>query len=71
ICRVTSPLVFSSFCFSAQSRNSLQQGNIDGARRLGHNAMVLSVVSIVGGIAIITALIAFNWGCEYFQHPAF
>ncbi|XP_029914481.1 proline-rich transmembrane protein 2 [Myripristis murdjan] len=56
------PINIVALTFSVMSRNSLQQGNIDGARRLGHNAMVLSVVSIVGGIAIITALIAFNWG---------
>ena len=48
-----------------QSRNSLQEGNIDGARRLGRNAMILSIVSLVGGIIIITAAIIFNWGREY------
>uniref|UniRef100_A0A8C2DUV2 Uncharacterized protein n=1 Tax=Cyprinus carpio TaxID=7962 RepID=A0A8C2DUV2_CYPCA len=35
------------------SRNSLQQGNVDGARRLGQNAKILSIVSLVGGILII------------------
>lgn len=38
---------------------------MDGARRLGRNAMVLSVVSILGGIAIIAAAIALNWGRKY------
>lgn len=47
-----------------QSRNSLQQGNVDGARRLGRNAMILSIVSILGGIAAIAATIALNWGRE-------
>ncbi|KAG7233745.1 hypothetical protein INR49_006666 [Caranx melampygus] len=56
------PLNIVALTFSVMSRNSLQQGNVDGARRLGRNAMVLSVVSILGGIAIITAAIAFNWG---------
>uniref|UniRef100_UPI0037E7B216 trafficking regulator of GLUT4 1 n=1 Tax=Semicossyphus pulcher TaxID=241346 RepID=UPI0037E7B216 len=56
------PINIVALTFSVMSRNSLQQGNIDGARRLGRNAMVLSVVSILGGIAIITAAIAFNWG---------
>lgn len=38
-------------CF--QSRNSLQQGDTDGARRLGRLARLLSVVSIVLGLVII------------------
>lgn len=56
------PINIVALTFSVMSRNSLQQGNIDGARRLGRNAMVLSVVSILGGIAIITAAIVLNWG---------
>lgn len=43
---------------------------MDGARRLGRNAMVLSIVAILGGIAIIAAAIALNWGCEYFLPSA-
>nr|XP_020468854.1 proline-rich transmembrane protein 2-like isoform X2 [Monopterus albus] len=56
------PINIVALTFSVMSRNSLQQGNVDGARRLGRNAMILSVVSILGGIAIIAAAIAFNWG---------
>ncbi|KAM4716953.1 uncharacterized protein FYW61_017183 [Anableps anableps] len=56
------PINIVALTFSVMSRNSLQQGNVDGARRLGRNALVLSVVSILGGIAIIAAAIAFNWG---------
>ncbi|XP_039887752.1 proline-rich transmembrane protein 2 [Simochromis diagramma] len=56
------PINIVALTFSVMSRNSLQQGNVDGARRLGRNAMVLSVVSILGGIAIITAAIVLNWG---------
>uniref|UniRef100_A0A8C1TZZ0 Proline-rich transmembrane protein 2 n=1 Tax=Cyprinus carpio TaxID=7962 RepID=A0A8C1TZZ0_CYPCA len=41
-----------------RSRNSLQQGNVDGARRLGQNAKILSIVSLVGGILIIVLTIA-------------
>ncbi|KAF7654197.1 hypothetical protein LDENG_00072870 [Lucifuga dentata] len=55
------PINIVALTFSVMSRNSLQQGNVDGARRLGRNAMVLSVVSILGGIAIIAAAIALNW----------
>lgn len=36
-----------------QSRNSLQSGDIDGARRLGRLARMLSIVSIVLGIIAI------------------
>ncbi|XP_039682135.1 transmembrane protein 233 [Perca fluviatilis] len=56
------PINIVALVFSVMSRNSLQQGNVDGARRLGRNAMVLSVVSILGGIVIIAAGIALNWG---------
>ncbi|XP_008328637.1 tumor suppressor candidate 5 homolog isoform X1 [Cynoglossus semilaevis] len=56
------PINIVALTFSVMSRNSLQQGNVDGARRLGRNAMILSVVSILGGIAIIAAAIALNWG---------
>ncbi|KAF0033187.1 hypothetical protein F2P81_015477 [Scophthalmus maximus] len=56
------PITIVALTFSVMSRNSLQQGNIDGARRLGRNAMILSVVSILGGIGIIAAAIALNWG---------
>ena len=50
-----------------QSRYSQQQGNMDGARRLGRNAKILSIVSIVGGVLLITAAVVINWGCEYFS----
>uniref|UniRef100_A0A8C7ZY23 Proline-rich transmembrane protein 2 n=1 Tax=Oryzias sinensis TaxID=183150 RepID=A0A8C7ZY23_9TELE len=58
------PINIVALTFSVMSRNSLQQGNVDGARRLGRNAMMLSIISIIGGIAIIVAAIALNWGCE-------
>uniref|UniRef100_A0A8C9T9F2 Uncharacterized protein n=1 Tax=Scleropages formosus TaxID=113540 RepID=A0A8C9T9F2_SCLFO len=45
------------------SRHSLQDGNVDGARRLGRVAKLLSVVSLVGGVLIIAAFII-NWGSE-------
>uniref|UniRef100_A0A3P9P7H7 Proline-rich transmembrane protein 2 n=1 Tax=Poecilia reticulata TaxID=8081 RepID=A0A3P9P7H7_POERE len=66
------PINIVALTFSVMSRNSLQQGNVDGARRLGRNALVLSVISILGGIAIIAAAVAFNWGpsCFVQQKPA-
>ncbi|XP_066492539.1 trafficking regulator of GLUT4 1 [Tiliqua scincoides] len=56
--------IFSCFCpvwpinilalvFSIMSRNSNQQGDVDGARRLGRVARFLSILSIVLGIVII------------------
>ncbi|MCJ8739228.1 hypothetical protein PDJAM_G00044750 [Pangasius djambal] len=59
------PINIVSLTFSVMSRYSLQQGNIDGARRLGRNAKVLSIIFLVGGVVIITAAIVFNWGCEF------
>lgn len=40
-----------------QSKNSLEQGNLDGAVRLGRVAKMLSMVSLVGGTIIIIACI--------------
>ncbi|XP_048374385.1 trafficking regulator of GLUT4 1 [Sphaerodactylus townsendi] len=56
--------IFSCFCpvwpinvlalvFSIMSRNSGQQGDVDGAHRLGRVARYLSILSIVLGIVII------------------
>lgn len=41
-----------------QSRNSLQAGDMDGARRLGRLARLLSIVSIVLGVLIIIVYIS-------------
>uniref|UniRef100_A0A8C6XF29 Uncharacterized protein n=1 Tax=Naja naja TaxID=35670 RepID=A0A8C6XF29_NAJNA len=49
------------FIFGAYSRNSFQQGDIDGARRLGRVAKLLSVVALVGGLLIIVASCAINF----------
>lgn len=56
------PINIVGLTFSVMSRNSLQQGNVDGARRLGRNAKILSIVSLVGGIIIIIVTIVINWG---------
>ncbi|XP_026994787.2 proline-rich transmembrane protein 2 isoform X1 [Tachysurus fulvidraco] len=56
------PINIVGLTFSVMSRYSLQQGNVDGARRLGRNAKILSIVSLLGGILIITAAIFINWG---------
>ncbi|KAL4658362.1 hypothetical protein GN956_G2019 [Arapaima gigas] len=59
------PLNIVALTFSVMSRISLQQGNVDGARRLGRVAKLLSVVSLVSGVIIIIACIVINWGGEY------
>nr|XP_033778344.1 trafficking regulator of GLUT4 1 [Geotrypetes seraphini] len=57
-------VIFSCFCpawpvniialvISILSRNSLQQGDVDGARRLGHLARLLSIAAIVLGTSVI------------------
>ncbi|XP_067421978.1 trafficking regulator of GLUT4 1 [Emydura macquarii macquarii] len=64
--------IFSCFCpvwpinivalvFSIMSRNSVQQGDVDGARRLGRMARLLSIVSIVLGILIIVLYCSLNF----------
>ncbi|XP_071353384.1 trafficking regulator of GLUT4 1 [Trachinotus anak] len=62
-------VIFSCFCpvwpvsivalvYSIMSRNSLQAGDVDGARRLGRLARLLSIVSIVLGVVIIVVYVS-------------
>ncbi|CAL8303731.1 unnamed protein product [Lota lota] len=51
------PINIVGLVYSIMSRNSLEQGNLDGAVRLGRVAKLLSVVSLVGGTLIIIACI--------------
>ncbi|XP_029026035.1 trafficking regulator of GLUT4 1 [Betta splendens] len=62
-------VIFSCFCpvwpisivalvFSIMSRNTLQAGDMDGARRLGRLARLLSLVSIGLGVLIIIVYIS-------------
>ncbi|XP_036417642.1 trafficking regulator of GLUT4 1 [Colossoma macropomum] len=57
-------VIFSCFCpvwpvsivalvYSIMSRNSFQQGDIDGARRLGRLARLLSIVAIILGLLMV------------------
>ncbi|NXT24646.1 TUSC5 protein, partial [Syrrhaptes paradoxus] len=63
--------IFSCFCpvwpinvvglvFSIMSRNSGQQGDLDGARRLGRMARLLSIVSMILGTIIIVLYISLS-----------
>ncbi|GCB68613.1 trafficking regulator of GLUT4 1 isoform X2 [Scyliorhinus torazame] len=52
------PINIVALVYSILSRNSLQQGDTDGARRLGRLARLLSIVAIVlGALIIITSCI--------------
>lgn len=54
-------LVVTTYWFGlvlVQSRNSLQAGDIDGARRLGRLAGLLSIVSIVLGVVVIIVYVS-------------
>ncbi|KAJ7403403.1 Tumor suppressor candidate 5 like protein [Pitangus sulphuratus] len=54
------PLNIVALVFSIMSRNSGQQGDTDGARRLGRMARLLSIVSIVLGTIIIVLYISLS-----------
>ncbi|RXM95897.1 Kinesin-like protein KIF22 [Acipenser ruthenus] len=58
------PVNIVAFVYSVMSRNSFQQGDVDGARRLGSVAKLLSIVALVGGIVIIATSCIINWGKE-------
>ncbi|XP_056389420.1 proline-rich transmembrane protein 2 [Hyla sarda] len=56
------PVNIVGLAYSIMSRNSLQQGDVDGAFRLGRVAKLLSIVAMVGGILIITVSCVINFG---------
>uniref|UniRef100_A0A8C8S8J1 Proline-rich transmembrane protein 2 n=1 Tax=Pelusios castaneus TaxID=367368 RepID=A0A8C8S8J1_9SAUR len=58
------PINIVAFVYSVMSRNSLQQGDVDGARRLGRVAKLLSIVALLGGVVIIILSLAINFGRE-------
>ncbi|XP_031429048.1 trafficking regulator of GLUT4 1 [Clupea harengus] len=51
------PVSIVALVYSIMSRNSLQQGDVDGAQRLGRLARLLSVVSIILGVLIIVVYV--------------
>ncbi|XP_069779000.1 proline-rich transmembrane protein 2-like [Narcine bancroftii] len=55
------PINIVAFVYSVMARNSFQNGDVDGARRLGRVARMLSVVALVGGILIIAVYCAVNF----------
>ncbi|KAM8853669.1 LOW QUALITY PROTEIN: trafficking regulator of GLUT4 1 [Synchiropus picturatus] len=52
------PVSIVALVYSIMSRNSLQAGDVDGARRLGRLARLLSIVSVVLGLVIIVVSIS-------------
>ncbi|XP_020390762.1 trafficking regulator of GLUT4 1 [Rhincodon typus] len=55
------PINIVALVYSIMSRNSLQQGDVDGARRLGRLARLLSIVAIVMGALIIITYCVVNF----------
>uniref|UniRef100_UPI00398E3AB2 trafficking regulator of GLUT4 1 isoform X1 n=1 Tax=Pristiophorus japonicus TaxID=55135 RepID=UPI00398E3AB2 len=55
------PLNIVALVYSIMSRNSLQQGDIDGAKRLGHLSRLLSIVAIVLGVLVIVTYFVVNY----------
>ncbi|XP_007123626.1 trafficking regulator of GLUT4 1 [Physeter macrocephalus] len=58
------PLNLIPLIFSIMSRSSVQQGDLDGARRLGRLAGMLSVTFIITGVAIIIAAVTVNFAVQ-------
>ncbi|KAM8813380.1 trafficking regulator of GLUT4 1 [Rhynchonycteris naso] len=58
------PLNLIPLIFSIMSRSSLQQGDVDGARRLGRLARLLSITFIVMGIIIIVVALTVNYAVQ-------
>ncbi|KYO32853.1 myc-associated zinc finger protein isoform A [Alligator mississippiensis] len=56
------PVNIIAFAYAIMSRSSLQQGDVDGARRLGRVAKLLSLVGLGAGALIIATVIAMHPG---------
>lgn len=52
------PVSIVALVYSIMSRNSLQSGDIDGAKRLGRLARLLSIVAMVLGVLVIILVIS-------------
>ncbi|XP_007520534.2 trafficking regulator of GLUT4 1 isoform X2 [Erinaceus europaeus] len=63
------PLNLIPLIFSIMSRSSVQQGDIDGARRLGRLARLLSITFIIMGIVIIVVAVTVNLAGNKILNP--
>ncbi|KAL6088239.1 hypothetical protein STEG23_032539 [Scotinomys teguina] len=59
------PLNLIPLIFSIMSRSSVQQGDMDGARRLGRLARLLSITFIILGIVIIIVAVTVNFTASW------
>ncbi|CAD7667635.1 unnamed protein product [Nyctereutes procyonoides] len=64
------PLNLIPLIFSIMSRSSVQQGDLDGARRLGRLARLLSITFIIMGIIIIIVAMTVNFTGEALSQGA-
>ncbi|XP_044246750.1 trafficking regulator of GLUT4 1 isoform X2 [Ursus arctos] len=64
------PLNLIPLIFSIMSRSSVQQGDLDGARRLGRLARLLSVTFFIMGVIIIIVAVTVNFAGETQPHGA-
>uniref|UniRef100_A0A8D2D161 Trafficking regulator of GLUT4 (SLC2A4) 1/pseudo n=1 Tax=Sciurus vulgaris TaxID=55149 RepID=A0A8D2D161_SCIVU len=58
------PLNLIPLIFSIMSRSSVQQGDLDGARRLGRLARLLSITLLIMGIIIIVVAVTVNFAVQ-------
>ncbi|XP_067296407.1 transmembrane protein 233 [Pseudorasbora parva] len=58
------PVNIIALVFSVMSRNSYDQGDYDGSRRLGKMALYVSIASIIIGILIISILFAMHFSTK-------
>ncbi|XP_075424495.1 transmembrane protein 233 [Ascaphus truei] len=58
------PINIVAFVFSIMALNSYNQGDIDGSRRLGKNAMYVAIASIIIGLLVIAAYCVVHFTTE-------
>ncbi|XP_074139904.1 transmembrane protein 233 [Sminthopsis crassicaudata] len=58
------PINIVGFVFSIMSLNSFNEGDIEGAKRLGRNAKWVAIASIIIGLVIIVVFCTVNFAME-------
>ncbi|XP_072705172.1 proline-rich transmembrane protein 2 [Ciconia boyciana] len=56
------PINIVAFVYALMPRHSRQQGDVEGARRLGRVAKLLAGVALLGGALLLAASCAINFG---------
>uniref|UniRef100_A0A8C6WSK2 Transmembrane protein 233 n=1 Tax=Neogobius melanostomus TaxID=47308 RepID=A0A8C6WSK2_9GOBI len=62
------PVNLLGLVFSVMSRRSYEQGDFDGSKRLGRNALWMGVASVLIGIAIIATSLSVRFGTVRLKH---